>query len=186
MENKSCSRYHFHVSSPHSLDFGSLTATFAISYHKEAALFLNALQNKADNIFWDGALYLPRVVSLQQLLQETKPNPPICKLERKSTTQSGIWFRTEWFTHCLRGFLDKSNLPAKHLRGKRKFLHCCLNAVINQNDKRAWPCYPQRNKLCISLFRSTTSFVFTLPSLASVTSLGIQIPVSTAPGIRGG
>lgn len=149
-----------------SLRFGSHAATRAVSYHEETALCWKALQNKADNIFWDGALYFPRAVSLQQLLQESKPNPPICKSERKSTTQTGIWFRTVWFTQRLRSILDKSKLSAKNSRGKRTFLLCCLNAVRNQADKIAWHCCPLWNKPCVSFFTSTAQFVFILPSLA--------------------
>lgn len=127
------------------------------------SIVLKALQSKADNIFWDGALYFPRVVSLQQLLQETKPNPPICKLDRKSITQTGIWFRTEGFTQCLRSILDKSNLFAKHLRGERKFLLCCLNAVIRQDAETAWHCCPQWNTLCISHFHARLMLLSSCP-----------------------
>lgn len=83
------------------------------------------------------------------LLHETKPNPPICKLERKSTTQTVIWFSIECFAQYLRSILDKSKLSAKYLRGKRRFLFCCLNTVINQDDKIAWHRCSQRNELCI-------------------------------------
>lgn len=142
-EHKSGTRHQFHV--PSTFCYTSVVTLQALPFltMKKLHCAKKALQNKADNIFWDGALYFPRVVSLQQLLQETKPNPPICKLERKSTTQTGIWFRTEWFAQCLRSILDKSVLSAKHLRGKRKFLLCCLNAAINQDDKIAWPGCPQ-------------------------------------------
>lgn len=65
---------------------------------------------------------------------------------RKSTTQTGIWFRIECVAQCLRSILDKSGLSAKYLWGKRTFFFCCLNAVINQDDKVAWHCCSQWEK----------------------------------------
>lgn len=131
-------------------------------------------------------MYFLRVVSLQQLLQETKPNPHICKLDRKSTTQTDIWFKTEGFTQCLRSILDKSKLSAKHLREKGKFLLCCLNAVISQDDKL--PGIAAHSEIhCMS---HTSHTRFTLPSSCPVWFLQCypeeKNPVSTTPGIKGG
>lgn len=132
-ERKSCTRYYSHVPSTYHYTYRVWyrTAIFAISYTKK--LHCAKKPSRIKQIISFGMAPCIFLVLLQQLLQETNPNPPICKLDRKSTTQTGIWFRTEWFAVLKTHFRQKQAF-CQTLEGKEK-----ISALLSEcSYKPGW------------------------------------------------